>query len=217
MRITKFIKRKQLVIPFCLALFGAVCFSVMVWLYQNNDVIGMDETVIGWMVVIRRDWLTWVFRAITLFGSVTFIVTTGLAITAVGIWKKYIVGELLIWNFTNISGVILMEIFKMFFGRARPPLPWFSTATGFSFPSGHTMLSTIFYGFLLFLVVRNKPVFWGQKRLMIILVWIPVWVGFSRVYLGVHYASDVLAGWAAGVAWVGVWMVVRQLGMRREA
>ncbi|MGE5604843.1 MAG: phosphatase PAP2 family protein [Bacteroidota bacterium] len=217
MKTTKSIKRKRLGIPICLAFLGTVCFAVMAWWYQTNSVVKLDETVIGWMAVIRRDWLTWVFRGITLLGSLTFIVTADLVITTAGLKKKYNGRDLLIFNLANISGVIMMQILKMIFGRERPPRPWLGMADGFSFPSGHSLMAALFYGFLLLVVVRSGKVWPWRKWLIAALGCLPILVGFSRVYLGVHYASDVLAGWAAGIAWVGLWMGVRQLGMRQEA
>lgn len=213
MGIIEFIKIKRLGIPICLAFLGTICFSVMVWWYQSNGVFRLDEAVIGWVALIRRDWLTGVFRAITSLGSVTFIVCADLALTGVGLRKQRDGRDLLIFNLVNISGVLMMQILKLIFGRERPPRPWLGTADGFSFPSGHSLMTALFYGFILFMLIRTGKVCPGRKRLIavILLGCLPVLVGLSRVYLGVHYASDVLAGWAAGVAWVGVGMGVRQL------
>lgn len=213
MGIIEFVKRKGLGIPICLASLGAVCFSILVLWYQSNGVLGLDEAVIGWVALIRRDWLTGVFRAITLLGSVTFIVSADLALTGVGLWKKQNGRDLLVFNLVNISGVLMMQILKLIFGRERPPRPWLGTADGFSFPSGHSLMTALFYGFILFMLIRAGKVCPGRKRLIavILLVSLPVLVGLSRVYLGVHYASDVLAGWAVGVAWVGVGMGIREL------
>lgn len=216
MRLSDYFKRRQMAGPIYLFLFGTVLFLAMVWWYRNDGVVGMDQTVIEWMALFRRDWLTWVVRILTWFGSVTVIISVDLVITGIGIWKKYGGSDLLIWNFSNITGVALMEILKMFFGRKRPPLPWFATAGGFSFPSGHSMMSTLFYGFLLFLLVRNERFCKGRKGFMMALGSLPVLIGFSRVYLGVHYASDVLAGWAAGLAWLGLGMIVRERGVKKS-
>ena len=82
------------------------------------------------------------------------------------------------------------------------------TESGYSFPSGHSMVSMAFYGFLLWLVWRYEkdPVvkricMWGYAALILL-------VGISRIYLGVHYASDVLAGFCVSVAWLGVYTKV---------
>lgn len=211
MRFIGSIKRKRLGIPIYLTSAGVICFLAMVWWYQSNGVTGLDESTIRFMNLISRDWLTWIFRVITLFGSVAFIVTADLFITVLGIWKKHSGRDLLLLNLSNISGVILMQVLKMIFGRERPPRPWLGTASGFSFPSGHSLMTALFYGFLLYSVVHSGKVWPGRKRLIAILGSLPVLVGLSRVYLGVHYTSDVLAGWAAGVALVGVWSIFREL------
>lgn len=211
MKIIELVKRKQLIIPLCLVFLGTVGFAVIAWCYRTNDVAGLDETVIGWVFIIRRDQLTWAFRGITLLGSVTFIVTAALAITTAGIMKKYSGRDLLIFNLANISGVLIMQVLKMIFGRERPPRPWLGTADGFSFPSGHSLMTALFYGFLLFMLIRSGKLWPGRKWLIAVLGSLPILVGFSRVYLGVHYASDVLAGWAAGAALLGIWIIIREL------
>lgn len=211
MRIIELVKRKQFISPFCLAFFGIVGFVVMAWGYRINGVAGVDQTLMDWVFIIRRDWLTWTFRGITFLGSVTFIVTAALAITLAGIRKKYSGKDLLIFNLANISGVLIMQVLKMIFGRERPPRPWLGTADGFSFPSGHSLMTALFYGFLLFMVVRSGKLWPGRKWLIGVLGSLPILVGFSRVYLGVHYPSDVLAGWAAGTALIGVWIIIREL------
>lgn len=213
MRTNSALCKKQLGISLGLTVLGLACFLVMVWRYQSNSVAGLDKAAIEGMALLRSDWLTCMFQMITFFGSVTFIVLIDLTITMWGLWKKCNRSELLLLNLTNISGVILMQILKVIFGRERPPQPWLTTATGFSFPSGHSLMTALFYGFLVFMIVRNGKAWPGRKWLIAVLVCLPVLVGLSRVYLGVHYASDVLAGWSMGIAWIGVWMVISQLSV----
>lgn len=203
-----FFKRRMNILSLCLFIGGSVSFLAMVWWYQNNSLIWADEIIIKLVAAIRNDWLTLAFRIITSLGSVTFIVTADLSITALGVWKKYKGSDLLVLNLANISGVTLMQVLKMFFGRERPPLPWFATASGFSFPSGHTLMSAIFYGFIFFLLIRNHGDWRNRKWLIPGLGLLPVLIGISRVYLGVHYASDVLGGLALGIAWVGLWIII---------
>ena len=90
------------------------------------------------------------------------------------------------------------EVLKNVFQRTRPELAPLVPAPGYSFPSGHALMSAAFYGFLAYLLFRHCPsplLKWSLVSLLTLLV---LAIGFSRVYLGVHYLSDVLAGFAAG-------------------
>lgn len=199
------LKKPQLGMAIWMMLSGMIFFLAIAWWYQTNGAVGFDLKMIRWMAAVRREWLTVGIRAVTGLGSVIFIVSAGLVITAVGIWKRFNGRDLLLFNLNNVTGIILMQLLKAVFGRERPPLPWLGTASGFSFPSGHTLMATVFYGSLSYWASRNKGMP-GRKFWAVGLGCLPLLVGFSRVYLGVHYASDVLAGWAAGIAWVGVWI-----------
>ncbi len=100
------------------------------------------------------------------------------------------------------AGVLTFAL-KLFFHRPRPE-PYFGVAIPgtFSFPSGHSLLALTFYGMLAHLAASRvdrftlRAAIWTTAALVILLI------GFSRIYLGVHYPSDVLAGYAAGVVWV---------------
>jgi len=103
-----------------------------------------------------------------------------------------------------IGGLTIMLLLKQIFSRPRPLIPLLEPARGFSFPSGHAMMSSSFYGLLIFIVyenVRNPYVKWSLISFLVLLIFL---IGLSRVYLRVHYASDVIAGFATGLIWVVV-------------
>jgi undecaprenyl-diphosphatase len=103
-----------------------------------------------------------------------------------------------------ISGSLgLSEILKITYQRARPPLPWLAIASGYSFPSGHALLTMSLYGFLAYLLIDNRQHLKNSVFLALLLIILALGVGISRVYLGVHFASDVIAGWAIAAAWLG--------------
>ncbi len=98
-----------------------------------------------------------------------------------------------------LSNLMLMFGLKFFFNRPRPLIPLLKEVPGLSFPSGHAFMSFIFYGFIIYLVyteVKNK---WQKVSVIFMLVVIIFGIGLSRVYLRVHYASDVIAGFCFGM------------------
>jgi undecaprenyl-diphosphatase len=103
---------------------------------------------------------------------------------------------------------IFNEIFKVIFHRQRPDILRLVEAGGFSFPSGHSMVSISFYGLILYFVYKNIENGFIRYLLVAFLILLIVSIGISRVYLGVHYASDVLAGFSAGAAWLAVFIAL---------
>jgi membrane-associated phospholipid phosphatase len=101
-----------------------------------------------------------------------------------------------------LSSLALMFGLKHLFDRERPLVPLLEEARGLSFPSGHALMSVTFYGLLIYIVFKNvkKPMLrWTLISLLLLLILI---VGFSRIYLRVHYASDVIAGLCVGLLWL---------------
>jgi membrane-associated phospholipid phosphatase len=101
-----------------------------------------------------------------------------------------------------LSSLGLMFFFKYLFKRKRPQPPLLRPAKGLSFPSGHAIMSVTFYGLLIYIISqtqKNKPVKWSLIISLIVLIQL---IGFSRIYLRVHYASDVAAGYIIGLLWL---------------
>lgn len=95
--------------------------------------------------------------------------------------------------------ILLLELLKYLFHRPRPSMPLMPVG-GYSFPSGHAFESVVIYGLMGYIVWR----LWGKKRrqkalIILVVILLVLATGIARVYLGVHYPSDVLAGWSAGL------------------
>lgn len=106
--------------------------------------------------------------------------------------------------------------FKISFERIRPEFDRVIEITGYSFPSGHAMISLAFFGMLSYLLVQNYTFLQSYKKIIYIITGLFIFmVGFSRVYLGVHYPTDVFGGYLAGATWLLVcvllykWLKVR--------
>jgi len=103
-----------------------------------------------------------------------------------------------------ISSLVLMLLLKQLFQRKRPLSPLLRAAKGLSFPSGHAIMAVTFYGLLLYILLHTIEIDWLKYLLTGLLVLLIVLIGFSRVYLRVHYASDVLAGFIIGLFWLTI-------------
>ena len=108
-----------------------------------------------------------------------------------------------------LTSLSLMFLLKLSFQRSRPDIPLLEKVSGFSFPSGHALMSVAFYGMLIYIVSSEIKTRWIKYSLIIILSLLIFLIGYSRVYLRVHYASDVMAGFAVGFAWLSLslWLI----------
>ena len=107
-----------------------------------------------------------------------------------------------------LSSLVLMLLLKYLFQRKRPLSPLLKAAKGLSFPSGHAIMSVTFYGTLLYILLHTVDIEWLKYLLTIVLVLLILLIGYSRVYLRVHYASDVLAGFIIGILWLWISLAV---------
>ena len=117
-----------------------------------------------------------------------------------------------------LGGLALSQTLKMLFGRERPPQPYrLAEAINASFPSGHAMLSAIAFLTLGALLAKVLPERRAKAYVMAAAIFVALLVGLTRIYLGVHWATDVMAGWAVGAAWamfcwIVAWAIERVRG-----
>jgi len=100
------------------------------------------------------------------------------------------------------GGALLSFLLKILFHRTRPDLFRVVQETGYSFPSGHALATMCFYGMVAFLIMRIIDSWRGRLIVMTLAVVLSILIGISRIYLGVHYPTDVIAGYAAGSMWL---------------
>lgn len=102
----------------------------------------------------------------------------------------------------SMSSVLLMLTLKYVFQRPRPLLPLLNEARGLSFPSGHAFMSFSFFGLLIYIIYEEMKHGWLKNLIIFLLVCLVLVIGLSRIYLRVHYASDVIAGLCMGFMWI---------------
>jgi undecaprenyl-diphosphatase len=161
----------------------------------------------GWIEEFGRD--------VTAFGGLGVLLFLTVA-SAGYLWLSGRRRSMLLLLVSVVGGQVLSTFFKLGFDRPRPELvPHGAVVYTASFPSGHAMMAAVTYLTLGAMLARVQPTRALKVYVLALAVTVAVAVGISRVYLGVHWPTDVLAGWTAGAAWaLACWAVARWLAQR---
>lgn len=161
-------------------------------------------------VPLGPGWLLPTFQDISALGGVSVLLLFTLAISGFFLLTKK--GKLLLFFLCSIGGgTLLMVALKLVFARPRPSVvPHLVHATMESFPSGHSMVSAIFFLTIGALLAQSTSKFILRVYYITVACLIALLIGVSRIYLGVHYPTDVLAGWCAGIAWAAASYVIAE-------
>lgn len=184
---------KPILFTICLIL-----FAVVVKLLLGNKVHGFDTAVYNFIIKYKSDFMTKVMILISFLCSFWFLLLVSIIFMLACKKKKmvyYIVLNLLLCFLLN-------QTMKFTFLRDRPLDINLIIENGYSFPSGHSMLSLAFYGLFIYLIWHLRKSKFERLVLIIPLMILVLLIGISRIYLGVHYASDVLAGYALSMAYL---------------
>jgi len=202
------------------AALGVTVLGVLAFLSVADEVTDGHTKVFdeGLMLMLRHpgditrpigpDWLKLAAMDITALGSVIVLCLIVLTVAGLFVAQRRLREAWLLVAACG-SGLIMVDILKVVFGRERPPVAMHAVEVGnASFPSGHAMLSAIVYLSLAALLAhfadrRRVRVYALAAGLIVTLI-----VGMSRVYLGVHWPTDVMAGWALGAAWAMLWWLI---------
>ena len=174
--------------------------DLVIILTGNASVI--DNNVYNFIIGFKNSSLTGILKGATFLASTKFIVVaTALILAFILIRKKYLLTPMVI---SPIVHVISNQGVKHLVRRARPDKAlWLVQESGFSFPSGHTMISVFFYGTIMYLVNKYDVKF--KTQINAVCITLMVFAGISRIYLGVHYATDVIGGYLlAGAILLGL-------------
>lgn len=138
----------------------------------------------------------------TEMGSAWFLTILSIVVLAVMGFKMKDKWGMLFFIIAVGGGSLLTLLLKNLYVRERPSIDAEIDAVGYSFPSGHAMGSLVFYGFVIYLVIRTRQRPWLQWFTVTVLSILVIAIGTSRIYLGAHFPSDVLAGYIAGAIWL---------------
>ena len=189
---------KWIVLFICLIGFFALAEDVFNKEIMNGDIVGYKLV----STFLISDFTTPIAKFITNFGGA--IILIGLAFMLFIFIKNKKIGVSIISNLAIIT--VLNQLLKRIVQRPRPTEFRIVEESGYSFPSGHSMVSMAFYGYLIYLIykyVKNKYLKWISIILLSILI---CFIGISRIYLGVHYTSDVLGGFFISISYLIIYI-----------
>lgn len=189
-----------------LAAFFAVLLIIKNIVFPDNKVF--DDHAFRYLKHVVSPRNTSVMEFITIFGSHNFLVPAYLFLIFYFFFLKKDRWLGIKITAVSFSSLIVMFTLKEIFQRQRPDDPLLYHASGLSFPSGHAFMSFSFCGVILYLIYRMKQPVWIKICLMTLMLAFTFLIGLSRVYLRVHYASDVVAGFCMGFMWVVISLLV---------
>lgn len=188
--------KRNIIIFLCLILFLIIGLYVI---KIDGNVI--DSSFYNFIISFKSKYTTLFFKGVTFLSSVLFMVVVSILLLLV---KKFKYRKLMLINI--ILDVILNTCLKYIFRRERPRDIMMVIENGFSFPSGHTMLATIFYGFIIYLIYKSDKSRKFKYVSIILLSLLTLLIGISRIYLGVHYTTDVLGGYLISISYLMVFI-----------
>lgn len=188
--------------------FGINIFVELTDKVVSDEIVHYDDLVTNYVLSYRSPAMTSYFKFVTDIGDVEgyiaiTIITAIVSLVVLKKWK-YMLQICLVMIISALSNVVL----KRFINRARPTIEHLVTVESLSYPSGHAMAAMSFYGFLMYLFYKMKMNKFLKYTGMILIAFLILSIGVSRIYLGVHYPSDIAAGFVAGAIWVVFCIIV---------
>lgn len=170
--------------------------------------MGFDAAVLDWMVEHRVGWVTTMFWIITTVGNTVsmFLLSTAVVVSVLRVGRR---SDAVVVAGSMLTGWGLMNALKFAFARERPPMPErLVDIASHSFPSGHAMMSMILATVAIAVMMRSPDPWPYRPVLRALPVVAALLIGFSRIYLGAHWTTDVVAGWMFGALWGLGWIYV---------
>ncbi|CAN5815265.1 hypothetical protein BH23GEM3_BH23GEM3_12670 [soil metagenome] len=193
-----------LLLGFVIVVAAAAVLALIARWIRTDTAQGVDNTVLRWLDASRTGRLDFIMMEITALGSGTVV---GLMLLVAGtfLWLTRHRYSAVLLGIAVSGGAVLNVILKYFFERPRPDVfEWLTHATHTSFPSGHATNAVVLYGTLAYLIGRLEPTLQLRRITRAFALLLILLIGLSRPYLGVHYPTDVIAGFIIGAAWAMV-------------
>ena len=199
---------------------GTVGFAALAEVVREGYTQPFDNAVLRWLGAHHTPLLTTIMTEVTPLGT-GIVVLTVVGITTAFLWHTEHKHSARMLLAATAGNILLNNVLKLFFDRERPSIfEWGTHAASSSFPSGHAMSATVVYGTVAYLLARLQKHAWSRTITLLLAVIMIVLICLTRLYLGVHYPSDVLGGIIIGLAWSGFCMATLEASLalaRRRA
>jgi undecaprenyl-diphosphatase len=202
--------KMYLMIAFSLSLVSIICFSLISLLISDQKILQFDQTVINMVQGSESIFLTKVMKFFTWIGSAPFVIALSIFLLFFLYKVLHHRFELILFIAAVSGSAILNGILKQLFQRTRPDLHRLIDIEGYSFPSGHAMNAFTVYSIISFLLWRHISKRLGRTILIFVSMVMILAIGISRIYLGVHYPSDIIGGYFASGFWITTAIMVFQ-------
>ena len=180
-----------------------------------HTISSFDEPIIDVIQGTQSAGLTSVMKTFTTIGSTTTVALLALLTLIVLLWKKHKAQAVLFIAALGGTG-ILNQVLKFIFKRERPDFDRLIDIGGYSFPSGHTMMAFSLYTILAYIIWRNLHNVWARIGITILAIFMIVMIAVSRIYLGVHFPSDIVGGVLASSVWLFASIAMYQRFQRQK-
>lgn len=192
-------------------LFGYVATAV-----GNDSIRHFDRTIISTVQGLEAPWLTLIMKAFTWIGSAYVVAPVTLIGFLVLYFKLNRRPQALLLTVVIVGTVVLNSLLKIYFQRERPEIHRILDANGFSFPSGHTMMAFSLYSILGYIIWKSVKTRSGCFIIVLVASLMTILIGVSRIYLGVHFPSDIVGGLLASGLWVTISVMVYSFFQHRN-
>lgn len=207
----------RLLLALVLCVFFGIVFGYIATAVGNESIAHFDTAVIGFVQGLEAPWLTTIMKVFTWIGS-GYVVAP---IALIGFIVLFFVLRYRHQAFLLIAviagSVLLNSALKNYFKRERPEIHRIMDANGFSFPSGHSMMAFALYAIIAYIAWRNVKTTMSRVVLVLFTTFMIIMIGTSRIYLGVHYPSDIVGGFTASALWVTIAISVYAYFQNRRA
>jgi undecaprenyl-diphosphatase len=190
------------VVAFIISAICVIGFWLTSFLISDQQIVDFDSIVISAIQGLESPGLTSIMKFFTTIGSSPVVIVLSLFLLFFLYKVLHHRIELILFITALVGSVILNDLLKNLFHRTRPNLHRLIDISGYSFPSGHAMTAFTVYGIIAFLLWRHISTKRGRILLILFTVFMILMIGISRVYLGVHYPSDIIGGYLASGFWL---------------